>query len=734
MGVFRDGNLAAIVEVMVTHKTKGESRACASAAAVCVAGAVLLGAAWVAVAKRWKTPAKQGSVKDNAATTRALLAAHLRAMSSGPAAAVRSPPLLLLCAAHGDKASVQAAAQAPARVSAMPRPSLAVASVLLSNLPLFVGVDDVTGELVMRMRGDSVGNAVCPMTMGPLDCGWRTARWRKEQQAAQEARKLITYLLSGRARGMAFGPEAPLLLLCAAADHEKPPAQQIDLAHALTLMLSASLPSLTDVGAFLSSIPMLVGVGDTTKELPIGEVQKIEPVTFQILLRRQEEEYLASPSVPGLLSNTTLPLLLCDQENTPDSLQAVTDGGTEVVAIAAKLQESPPMAARRPPSSPSKSSRARESLWTPPDSSARKSSSSQVNNNHPIKTSFAPPMLWGLPVVNRDKLVARDRANAPTTTTTASLGQGRRVLDASADPVLPPKGGQGSSDDGDADGACGGGRVSKATRDSGGGGGGASSTSSENKRPHILWMLPGQIRVAAGVAAGVRPEAHALMSGHWEAHGGSMSAEIASKPMFTREGEGGAGGNYDDGGVGTSTGGTERLSLSGSLLRSALALTAQTHSPPVTTSAPPGRSDLRSPSWALGKARRGSLSPKSVGKYGFSQSDGGGGGQGGRAPNGSPSRKDAVVSGDAGTTPPPAPRSILVTGKGPASARRTTAISRGVRWLDIVENEEEQAISRRKRAARWTGGCRKREGPPTASPRASRALGGARENEVAVVS
>lgn len=42
--------------------------------------------------------------------------------------------------------------------------------------------------------------------------------------------------------------------------------------------------------------------------------------------------------------------------------------------------------------------------------------------------------------------------------------------------------------------------------------------------------------------------------------------------------------------------------------------------------------------------------------------------------------------------------------KGPSSARRAAAISRGVRWLDIVQKEVEQAISRRKRAARWTGG------------------------------
>lgn len=107
---------------------------------------------------------------DNAAT-RALLTAYLRRMISSPAAVIRSPPLLLLCAAPGEKAPPQAVAKVPALEPVMPLLSLATMSVFLSNLPLLVGVDDLTGELVLRTRDDSIDTPFFPMTMGARGCG-----------------------------------------------------------------------------------------------------------------------------------------------------------------------------------------------------------------------------------------------------------------------------------------------------------------------------------------------------------------------------------------------------------------------------------------------------------------------------------------------------------------------------------------------------------------------------------
>ena len=375
----------------------------------------------------------------------------------------------------------------------------------------------------------------------------------------------------------------------------------------------------------------------------------------------------------------------------------------------------------------------RSEQWTLPSSNVHKGSPSQgvVSNTQPTKNPLASTMLWGLPVVKRAKPVAGDPATPPRTN--APRGQARRVLGASsADPAPSPKGGRGVSNS--ADGACGGGRLSKASRDGGGGSGdgGAGSSSPTGKKTHAVWTLPGQTRTTARAGAGGRIDANALMLALGKAHHFPTSAEIAGKPLFTREGECGTSGDCDDGGVGASPGDRERPSLSGSLLRPALALSAQT--PPVAASR--GRTDARSPSWALGKARRGSLSPEFVGKSVPSQGDGGGAGRDGRATKASHSRRVAVERSGAGTAPPPppSPRSILVTSKAPTSARRAAAISRGVRWLDIVQKEEERAISRRKRAARWTGGCRKREGPPSAGPRASRALVFARESEAAAAS
>lgn len=282
---------------------------------------------------------------------------------------------------------------------------------------------------------------------------------------------------------------------------------------------------------------------------------------------------------------------------------------------------------------------------------------------------------------------------------------------------------------GDAAGVRGGDSVST-TNSEGGSSGGGGGTSSTSKRPHTLWSLPGQTRNPAGLGATGRSDSNPPTWALVKAHRCSMSAEITGKPGSTREGEDGTSGDCDDSGVGASTGDREGLFLPGSPLRSTLALAAQA-SPDAASR---GTTNARSSTWALGKARRGSVSPVVVGKSSPSQSDGDEGGRSGCVPTASPSLEVAVVSSGAGTTPP-APRSILMTKKGgPASVRRATAISRGVRWLDIVQKEEQQAISRRKRASRWTGGCRKREGPPTAVPRASRALVFAREGEVAAAS
>lgn len=114
---------------------------------------------------RWKTASRTNRepVDDNA-TARALLVACPRRMGP-PTTVVRSPSLLLLCAAPGETAA--AAGRVPRVVPFMPLSSVATAgSVWLSDLPLFVGVDIVSGELEVRMKGDSI----LPMTMGAVSC------------------------------------------------------------------------------------------------------------------------------------------------------------------------------------------------------------------------------------------------------------------------------------------------------------------------------------------------------------------------------------------------------------------------------------------------------------------------------------------------------------------------------------------------------------------------------------
>lgn len=98
-------------------------------------------------------------MEDNAATTRALVVDNA------------ATPLLLLCAAPGEMAPSQTEAGVPALMPTMAPPSVATTSVLLSNVPLMVGVGDATGEFVVRMRGDSTGSAVFSTTMGALGCG-----------------------------------------------------------------------------------------------------------------------------------------------------------------------------------------------------------------------------------------------------------------------------------------------------------------------------------------------------------------------------------------------------------------------------------------------------------------------------------------------------------------------------------------------------------------------------------
>lgn len=134
-------------------------------------------------------------------------------------------------------------------------------------------------------------------------------------------------------------------------------------------MPSMSLSSLTAINVFLSSIPMLAGVGDRTKEISILEVPKPKIITSLFLPREEENKAPASLSVAGL-ANTTLPFLLCDQERGPESLgptakaadlQAMTDEDMEVVVATMQLDSPPKMATRRTSLSPSTSSSARES-------------------------------------------------------------------------------------------------------------------------------------------------------------------------------------------------------------------------------------------------------------------------------------------------------------------------------------------------------------------------------------
>ena len=99
------------------------------------------------------------------------MVACLRAMSSTPVAIVRSSPFLLLCAPPGDKAAPQAAGGVPLLTPAMPLLDVAATSVVSTKWPILVGVDDVDGELVVRMRGNSIGGAVFPTTMDALGCG-----------------------------------------------------------------------------------------------------------------------------------------------------------------------------------------------------------------------------------------------------------------------------------------------------------------------------------------------------------------------------------------------------------------------------------------------------------------------------------------------------------------------------------------------------------------------------------
>lgn len=143
-----------------------------------------------------------------------------------------------------------------------------------------------------------------------------------------------------------------------------------------------------------------------------------------------------------------------------------------------------------------------------------------------------------------------------------------------------------------------------------------------------------------------------------------------------------------------------------------------------------GRNKAPSSTWTLGTARRRSVSPEvgsqmvsPGGTSGNGRDSRGGGGGGGVTTATTPLKgalKGVATSVGVGTTSP-APRSILVTSKETVSTRRVAAVALGVRWLDIVQEEEQQASNRRRRASRWTGGVKKRQGPPTAAPRVSRA-------------
>lgn len=107
---------------------------------------------------------------DDDAITRALLVASLRGMNWSTAGTPR-PPLLLLCAAPGERAPPQIGFGVPVLVPAMSPSSVATMRPFLSNLPLMVGVDVVTGELVVRMRDSSLDTPFSTMTTGALGCG-----------------------------------------------------------------------------------------------------------------------------------------------------------------------------------------------------------------------------------------------------------------------------------------------------------------------------------------------------------------------------------------------------------------------------------------------------------------------------------------------------------------------------------------------------------------------------------
>lgn len=356
----------------------------------------------------------------------------------------------------------------------------------------------------------------------------------------------------------------------------------------------------------------------------------------------------------------------------------------------------------------------------------RKNPPSRVEKSQPSKAPLTPPILWGLPVVKSAKVVAGDQENVSAST--SAIGQALRGSGAPARPACLTKGRQGVV--GDADSVRGGDGVMVANGPGVSIGGGGASFA--GKRLHTLWTLPGQgqgqgqTRTDAAVGSREVSDANSVMSNLGNAQHCSASAEIAvtGKALSTREGTDGTSGDCHDGRVGASPNGREGISLSGSLLRSALALS--------TPRTPDGANRSRrydySTTRALGKARRGLTSPEGADKFLPSQSGEGGGGRSGCVSTATPSLEFAMSSSGVGTTPP-APRSILVTKKGPTSFRRATA-SRGVRWLDIVQKEEQQAISRRRRAAKWTGGCRKARDPPTSAPRASSALLLAQEGEV----
>lgn len=341
-------------------------------------------------------------------------------------------------------------------------------------------------------------------------------------------------------------------------------------------------------------------------------------------------------------------------------------------------------------------SRARRSeQWNLPGSNAQRSPS-ETSQSQTNKDPLASPP-------KRATAAAKDQENASPST--SALGKGRCAPSTSAVPTKHMLQGSRRVSDGNdddirgRDGLC-------IASDRGGSGGGT------------LWALPGQTCTTAGAGARGSDSNPPTRAALGEARRFTMIVEdVAGKPASARGGEKGKSGDSGGGGrASAKTGDREGLSLLGSLLRSPLALPAQTSA----GAASRVKADVRSSTWALGKARRRSTSPQAVEKCLPSRGGGGGVGRSGCVPTAGPSLAVAAATNGAGATSP-APRSILVTNKGPASARRVGAVSRGVRWLDVVQKEQQQAISRRKRALKWTGGCRKREGPPPTSPRASRA-------------